>query len=102
MDKFFAPRSEITILLDAFVRGQGELPVTQGHIYSLPRAWHHGLGKALVKQQAYNSWTSPIHLYRTPHQGILRLDPLSNLCSRTIITISYKHISMDCTVYVFF
>ncbi|KAG0360358.1 hypothetical protein BGX24_005576, partial [Mortierella sp. AD032] len=44
-DKFFAPGSDITNFLDAFVRGEGGLPVTNGAIRGLPRAWRRAFGK---------------------------------------------------------
>ncbi|KAF9113508.1 hypothetical protein BGX30_006927, partial [Mortierella sp. GBA39] len=43
-DKFFAPGTPITNFLDAYVRGQGALPVTTGPIRGLPRAWRRGFG----------------------------------------------------------
>ncbi|KAF9924655.1 hypothetical protein BGZ67_009152, partial [Mortierella alpina] len=43
-DKFFAP-GPITNFLDAFVRGEGALPVTTGPIRGLPRAWRRNYGK---------------------------------------------------------
>ncbi|KAG0359964.1 hypothetical protein BGX24_005663, partial [Mortierella sp. AD032] len=44
-DKFFAPEP-IVDFLDAFVKGQGALPITSGSIRGLPRAWRRGFGKA--------------------------------------------------------
>jgi hypothetical protein len=44
-DKFFVP-GPIVDFLDAFVRGQGALPVTSGRIQGLPRAWRRGFGNA--------------------------------------------------------
>ncbi|KAF9081366.1 hypothetical protein BGX23_000966 [Mortierella sp. AD031] len=44
-DKFFAP-GPIADFLNAFVRGEGHLPVTTGAIGGLPRAWRRGLGIA--------------------------------------------------------
>ncbi|KAF9398197.1 hypothetical protein BGZ94_006079, partial [Podila epigama] len=43
-DKFFAP-GPIANFLDAFVRGEGALPVTTGPIRGLPRAWRRNYGK---------------------------------------------------------
>ncbi|KAF9924400.1 hypothetical protein BGZ67_009274 [Mortierella alpina] len=43
MDKFFAP-GPIANFLDAYVRGEGALPVTTGPIRGLPRAWRRGFG----------------------------------------------------------
>ncbi|KAF9555551.1 hypothetical protein EC968_008844 [Mortierella alpina] len=45
-DKFFAP-GPIANLLDAFVRGEGALPVTTGPIHGLPRAWRRNYGKPM-------------------------------------------------------
>jgi hypothetical protein len=45
-DRFFAPGS-IANFLDAFVKGKGHLPVTEGPIQGLPRAWRRGFGKAV-------------------------------------------------------
>lgn len=42
-DKFFA--GPIVHFLDAFVKGEGALPITSGSIHGLPRAWHRGFGK---------------------------------------------------------
>lgn len=42
---FFAP-GPITNFLDAFVKGEGHLPVTTGVIGGLPRAWRRGFGVA--------------------------------------------------------
>ncbi|KAG0247919.1 hypothetical protein BG011_000730, partial [Mortierella polycephala] len=44
-DKFFAP-GPIVDFLDAFVKGEGALPITSGSIRGLPRAWRRGFGKA--------------------------------------------------------
>ncbi|KAF9080259.1 hypothetical protein BGX23_002403, partial [Mortierella sp. AD031] len=44
-DKFFSPGTPVTNYLDAFVRGQGTLPVTTGAIRGLPRAWRRAFGK---------------------------------------------------------
>ncbi|KAG0355130.1 hypothetical protein BGZ54_001285 [Gamsiella multidivaricata] len=44
-DKFFAP-GPIVAFLDAFVKGEGALPITSGPIRGLPRAWRRGFGKA--------------------------------------------------------
>ncbi|KAG9060866.1 hypothetical protein KI688_007935 [Linnemannia hyalina] len=44
-DKFFAP-GPIANFLDAFVKGEGALPITSGAIHGLPRAWRRGFGKA--------------------------------------------------------
>ncbi|KAG9319078.1 hypothetical protein KVV02_001720 [Mortierella alpina] len=43
-DKFFAP-GPIANFLDAFVKGEGALPVTTGPIRGLPRAWRRNYGK---------------------------------------------------------
>ena len=43
-DEFFAP-GPITNFLDAFVKGEGVLPITFGSIHGLPRAWLRGFGK---------------------------------------------------------
>ncbi|KAF9123631.1 hypothetical protein BG015_005274, partial [Linnemannia schmuckeri] len=43
-DKFFAS-GPITNFLDAFVKGEGALPITSGSIRGLPRAWRRGFGK---------------------------------------------------------
>ncbi|KAF9969162.1 hypothetical protein BGZ65_012208, partial [Modicella reniformis] len=43
-DKFFAP-GPIANFLDAFVKGEGALPITSGSIHGLPRAWRRGFGK---------------------------------------------------------
>ena len=43
-DKFFAP-GPIANFLEAFVRGEGALPVTTGPIRGLPRAWRRNYGK---------------------------------------------------------
>jgi hypothetical protein len=45
-DRFFAPGS-IANFLDAFVKGKGHLPVTEGPIQGLLRAWRRGFGKAV-------------------------------------------------------
>ncbi|KAF9371447.1 hypothetical protein BGX21_005134, partial [Mortierella sp. AD011] len=42
-DKFFAP-GPIVDFLDAFVKGEGQLPTTTGPIRGLPRAWRRGFG----------------------------------------------------------
>ncbi|KAF9984705.1 hypothetical protein BGZ65_012828 [Modicella reniformis] len=42
-DKFFAP-GPAADFLDAFVRGDRKLPVTEGSIRGLPRAWRRALG----------------------------------------------------------
>ncbi|KAF9979805.1 hypothetical protein BGZ65_005991 [Modicella reniformis] len=44
-DRFFAP-GPIASFLDAFVRGKGTLPVTNGLIRGLPRAWRRNMGEA--------------------------------------------------------
>ncbi|KAG0272460.1 hypothetical protein BGZ96_005306, partial [Linnemannia gamsii] len=44
-DKFFAP-GPIANFLDAFVKGEGALPITSGSVHGLPRAWRRGFGKA--------------------------------------------------------
>ncbi|KAI8359578.1 hypothetical protein B0O80DRAFT_233929 [Mortierella sp. GBAus27b] len=44
-DKFFAP-GPIANFLDAFVRGKGTLPVTNGPIRGLPRAWRRSMGES--------------------------------------------------------
>ncbi|KAF9537746.1 hypothetical protein EC957_007713 [Mortierella hygrophila] len=44
-NKFFAP-GPIVDFLDAFVKGEGALPITSGSIRGLPRAWRRGFGKA--------------------------------------------------------
>ncbi|KAG9319358.1 hypothetical protein KVV02_006291 [Mortierella alpina] len=44
VDKFFAP-GPIANFLDAFVRGEGALPVTTGPIRGLPKAWRRNYGK---------------------------------------------------------
>ncbi|KAG0019072.1 hypothetical protein BGZ82_000267 [Podila clonocystis] len=43
-DKFFASGTPVTIFLDAFVKGKGNLPTTSGPIRGLPRAWRRGFG----------------------------------------------------------
>ncbi|KAF9274031.1 hypothetical protein BGZ68_000974 [Mortierella alpina] len=43
-DKFFAP-GPIANFLDAYVKGEGALPVTTGPIRGLPRAWRRNYGK---------------------------------------------------------
>jgi hypothetical protein len=43
-DKFFAP-GPIANFLDAFVKGEGALPITSGSIHGLLRAWRRGFGK---------------------------------------------------------
>ncbi|KAF8943395.1 hypothetical protein BGZ47_005469 [Haplosporangium gracile] len=43
-DKFFSKGSNIVNFLDAFVKGQGALPTTTGHIRGLPRAWRRTFG----------------------------------------------------------
>ncbi|KAG0060267.1 hypothetical protein BGZ89_012410 [Linnemannia elongata] len=42
-DKFFEA-GPITNFLDAFVKGEGALPITSGSIRGLPRAWRRGFG----------------------------------------------------------
>ncbi|KAI8595060.1 hypothetical protein EDD21DRAFT_425759 [Dissophora ornata] len=44
-DKFFAPGTPVANFLDSFVRGHGALPVTEGSIRGLPRAWRRAFGK---------------------------------------------------------
>ncbi|KAG0053924.1 hypothetical protein BGZ90_006089 [Linnemannia elongata] len=44
-DKFFAPGSDVVEFLDAFVKGEGALPITSGSICGLPRTWRRGYGK---------------------------------------------------------
>lgn len=44
-DKFFAAGSRSINFLDSFVRGEHTLPVTEGPIRGLPRAWRRGFGK---------------------------------------------------------
>ncbi|KAG0281897.1 hypothetical protein BGZ97_009207, partial [Linnemannia gamsii] len=43
-NKFFAP-GPVANFLAAFVRGEGDLPVTTGAIRGLPRAWRRAFGK---------------------------------------------------------
>ncbi|KAG0196539.1 hypothetical protein BGX28_010002 [Mortierella sp. GBA30] len=43
-DKFFAP-GPIANFLNAFVKGEGSLPITHGPIRGLPRAWRRAFGK---------------------------------------------------------
>ncbi|KAI8601221.1 hypothetical protein EDD21DRAFT_415122 [Dissophora ornata] len=45
-DKFFEPGSDVAKFLDAFVKGEGQLPITTGSIQGLPRAWRRGFGVA--------------------------------------------------------
>ncbi|KAI1294265.1 hypothetical protein EDD11_008201, partial [Mortierella claussenii] len=40
-DRFFAP-GPVVNFLDAFVKGEGTLPITSGSIRGLPRAWRRG------------------------------------------------------------
>ncbi|KAF9085808.1 hypothetical protein BGX23_009357 [Mortierella sp. AD031] len=44
-DKFSASGTPVTNFLDAFVKGQGTLPVTTGAIRGLLRAWRRAFGK---------------------------------------------------------
>ncbi|KAF9907382.1 hypothetical protein BX616_000423, partial [Lobosporangium transversale] len=81
------PRSDVVKFLDAFVKGEGQLPTTNGTIQGLPRAWRRGLGKASPERPSLLFMDLPDPSILIRHQGILRLDPFSSLSKRITDTI---------------
>ncbi|KAF9352665.1 hypothetical protein BGX34_012028 [Mortierella sp. NVP85] len=76
--KFFAP-GLIANFLDAFVKGEGALPITSGSIHGLPRAWRRGFGKPPETRPSLLFMDLPDPSTPNSHQRTLRLAPFSSL-----------------------